>query len=61
MGRDEGGSLKLQLPESLVRGLVALLATAFLFLVILVIGCWLKASGKLTAALVRGAGDGRSV
>ena len=58
---DEKGSLKLQLPERLVRGLVALLAAPFLLLAILVIGCWLKASGKLTATLVRDKGDGRSL
>jgi hypothetical protein len=37
------------LPESLVRGLMALLATPFLLLAVLVIGCWLKAVGKLTS------------
>ena len=35
------------LPESLVRGLAALLMTPFLLLAVLVIGCSLKASGKL--------------
>ena len=37
------------LPQSLLRGLVALLTTPFLLLTVLVIGCWLKASGKLLA------------
>jgi hypothetical protein len=46
-----------RLPESLARGLVALLATPFLLLVVLVVGCWLKASGKLTAAWISGEGD----
>jgi hypothetical protein len=36
--------------ERLVRGLVALLATPFLLMAVLVIGVWLKASGKLTEA-----------
>jgi hypothetical protein len=37
------------LPESLVRGLVALLATPFLLLTMLAVVCWLMASGKLPA------------
>lgn len=40
---------KQSLPESLLRGLVALLTTPFLLLTVLVIGCWLKVSGKLPA------------
>ena len=39
------------LPASLVRGLVALLAAPFLLLAVLVIGCWLKASGQLTGGV----------
>jgi hypothetical protein len=35
----------------LVRGLVALLATPFLLLAVLVIGCWLKASGRLAGGI----------
>ena len=41
------GRLKPSLPESLLRGLVALLTSPFLLLTVLVIGCWLKASGRL--------------
>jgi hypothetical protein len=39
------------LPASLVRGLVALLAAPFLLLAVLVIGCWLKASGRLPSGV----------
>jgi hypothetical protein len=35
------------MPESLLRGLVALLTTPFLLLTVLVIGFWLKVSGNL--------------
>lgn len=38
---------KPSLPESLLRGLAALLATPFLVLTLLMIGCSLKLSGKL--------------
>ena len=41
------------LPASLVRGLMALLAAPFLLLAVLVIGCWLKASGQLTGGVQR--------
>ena len=34
--------------ERLLRGLVALLMTPFLLLTVLLIGCWLQASGKLS-------------
>jgi hypothetical protein len=44
-------------PARFVRGLLALLATPFLLLAMLVIGFWLTTSGKLTAALVSGEGD----
>jgi hypothetical protein len=52
-GACQGGWRRPPLFESLLRGLVALLATPFLLLVMLAIGCWLKASGKLTEALIR--------
>jgi len=42
-----GGSLKPRLPESLLRGLVALLATPFLLLIMVAVVSWLKVSGKL--------------
>jgi hypothetical protein len=41
------GSLKPRLPESLLRGLVALLATPFLLLIMVAVVSWLKVSGKL--------------
>ena len=44
-------------PARFVRGLLALLATPFLLLAMLVIGFWLTTSGKLAAALVSGEGD----
>lgn len=44
-------------PARFVRGLLALLATPFLLLAMLVIGFWLTASGKLTASLTSGEGD----
>jgi hypothetical protein len=56
-GPCQGGSLKPWLPERLVRGLVALLATPFLLLAMLVIGCLLKTSGKLTEARISSADD----
>ena len=34
--------------ERLLRSLVALLMTPFLLLTVLLIGCWLQASGKLS-------------
>ena len=40
-----------RLPASFVRGLMALLAAPFLLLAVLVIGCWLKASGQLTGGV----------
>ena len=45
--------------ERLLRGLVALLMTPFLLLTVLLIGCWLQASGKLPVhrRMVLGVGD----
>jgi hypothetical protein len=47
--QDDWPSRSLQ--ASLVRGLVALLAAPFLLLAVLVIGCWLKASGRLPSGV----------
>jgi hypothetical protein len=49
MPEANAGHPKSSRPESLLRGLVALLTTPFLLLTVLVIGCWLQASGKLPA------------
>jgi hypothetical protein len=38
---------KPSLAQSLARSLVALLATPFLLLAVLIIGCWLQLSGRL--------------
>ena len=43
----KGGSLNPWLPESLARGLVALLATPFLLLAMLAVAYWLTASARL--------------
>ena len=42
-----GGRSKRSLPERLLRGLVALLATPFLLLMMAAVVSWLKVSGKL--------------
>jgi hypothetical protein len=53
----EGLADTAELVERVLRFLAASLATPFLLLAALAIGCWLRATGKLTEKLVRDAGD----